>query len=99
MTWQVDQREATRSGAGINCLPVGVLMVAWWAAELSRGAPARPDRSRPEIVLQLTTELVIAALLAAGGAPPRSRPSANRGSAGLAPLQPRDRVRVSRPCW
>ena len=36
------------------CLPIGVLMAAWWAAELSRGAPARPDRSRPEIVLHLT---------------------------------------------
>ena len=92
MTWQLDQREATRSGAGINCLPIGVLMVAWWAAELSRGAPARPDRSRPEIVLHLTAELVTAALPAAGGAPPRSRPSANQEVGRLPPLQPRDRV-------
>lgn len=57
-----------RSGAGIYCLVVGVLMLAWWAVDIRRGALARPDRARPEIILHLVAEMVTAALLAAGGA-------------------------------
>lgn len=57
-----------RFGAGIYCLAVGVLMVAWWMVDIRRGALARPGRSRPEMVLHLAAELVTAGLLAAGGA-------------------------------
>jgi hypothetical protein len=57
-----------RSGAGIYCAVMGVFMVVWWALDISRGALARPDRSRPEIVLHLAAELVTAGLLVAGGA-------------------------------
>ena len=42
-------------------------MLAWWAVEINKGALARPDRSRPEIVLHLAAELVTAGLLVAGG--------------------------------
>ena len=35
---------------------------------IRRGALARPDRARPEIILHLAAELVTAALLVAGGA-------------------------------
>lgn len=45
-----------------------VLMLAWWAVDIRRGALARPDRARPEIILHLVAETVTAALLAAGGA-------------------------------
>jgi hypothetical protein len=56
-----------RSAAGIYCLVVGVLMATWWAVDIRRGALARPDRTRPEIVLHLAAEVVTAALLAVGG--------------------------------
>ncbi len=47
---------------------VGVLMATWWAVDIRRGALARPDRARPEIILHVAAELATAALLAAGGA-------------------------------
>ena len=44
------------------------MKAAWWAVDNRRGALARPDRARPEIILLLAAELVTAALLVAGGA-------------------------------
>ena len=65
--WPGDQYDAVRAGVAIYCLVVGVLMAAWWAVDIRRGALAR-DRARPEIILHLAAELVTAALLVAGGA-------------------------------
>ena len=48
-------------------MAVGALMAAWWVVDIRRGALARPDRSRPEIVLHLAAELVTAGLLVTGG--------------------------------
>jgi hypothetical protein len=61
------QHAVMRTGVGIYCLVVGVLMAVWWAVDIGRGALQRPDRTRPEIVLHLAAELVTAALLAIGG--------------------------------
>jgi hypothetical protein len=47
---------------------VGVLMVGWWTVEVRAGVLDRPDRTRAELGLHLTAELVTAALLVAGGA-------------------------------
>ena len=57
-----------RSGSGVYCVVVGVVMAVWWAVDVRRSALARPDRARPEIVLHLAAELVTAGVLAAGGA-------------------------------
>ena len=50
------------------CLAMGVFMVAWWGINIRGGALRRPDRSRAEIVLHVTAELLTAALLIVGGA-------------------------------
>ena len=55
------------SALAAYCLVVGALMVAWWGISIGTGALTRPDRSRAEIGLHLTAELVTAALLIAGG--------------------------------
>lgn len=46
---------------------VGVLMGVWWAIEIRSGALSRPDRSRAEISLHVSAELLTAALLVVGG--------------------------------
>ena len=42
-------------------------MAVWWVVDIRRGALARPDRSRPEIVLHLAAELVTVGVLIMGG--------------------------------
>ena len=49
------------------CIIVGVLMTAWWANELRRGAWNRGDRTRGELGLHLAAEFVTASLLIASG--------------------------------
>jgi hypothetical protein len=53
---------------GWYALLVGVLMAGWWAVELRAGALDRPDRTRAELGLHLTAELLTAGLLVVGGA-------------------------------
>lgn len=52
---------------GTYCLVVGALMVVWWCISIRGGALTRSDRSRVEVVLHLTAELLTAALLVVGG--------------------------------
>lgn len=53
---------------GSYCIAVAAFMAVWWGLALRNGALSRPDRSRGEIALHLTAELVTALLLAVGGA-------------------------------
>jgi hypothetical protein len=61
-------------------------MAAWWAVDIRRGALARPDRARPEILLHLAAELVTAALLVVGGAVLIARGTKGVALAGLGML-------------
>lgn len=55
------------AGVGMYCVVVAVLMASWWVLEIRHGAMSRPDRSRAEIRLHVTGELLTAAALLLGG--------------------------------